>query len=144
MASLSLSALSLVDSRPTSSTNSEGDSMYHDAMSEKTSASSEDVEAQPILGEQNGSSDSPANAIEYRIPVRTKLIYLFGYFVLNLGLTLYNKALLGNVVCSHSSGKSCCRLTLLLVSVPLATHGAACWLCVNWLLYPSSSRIFHF
>jgi hypothetical protein len=39
----------------------------------------------------------PQLATEYRIPVRKKLLYLGGYFLLNLSLTLYNKALLGNV-----------------------------------------------
>jgi hypothetical protein len=66
-------------------------------MSEKSlSNSMADLEAQqPILSTEK-SSPSPL-AMEYRVPARKKLLYLGGYFLLNLSLTLYNKALLGNV-----------------------------------------------
>jgi hypothetical protein len=55
-----------------------------------------DIEAQlPSLMLSKGSP--PPLALEYRVPAKKKLIYLGGYFLLNLTLTLYNKALLGNV-----------------------------------------------
>lgn len=69
------------------------------SMSEKMSPKMGDVEAQPILSAHGGKEpQSPSSlAMEYRVPARTKLMYLGGYFLLNLSLTLYNKALLGNV-----------------------------------------------
>lgn len=53
----------------------------------------EDVEAQtPSVAKSAATSGA-----EYEVPTRTKLIYLGGYFMLNLGLTIYNKAMLGSV-----------------------------------------------
>ena len=40
---------------------------------------------------------SGKHAAEYSVPARTKYIYLGLYFGLNLGLTLFNKAVLGKV-----------------------------------------------
>ena len=51
---------------------------------------------------QLGSKSKPAVAPEYNIPTKTKYIYLGLYFILNLVLTLYNKAVLGHVGCSCS------------------------------------------
>jgi hypothetical protein len=59
-----------------------------------------DIEAQlpPLKVSKEG---PPPLALEYRIPAKQKLIHLGGYFLLNLCLTLYNKALLGNVSFHH-------------------------------------------
>jgi hypothetical protein len=70
-----------------------------DTMSEKSSrrsSTTDDVEGQPILRLNGTGSGSPL-AAEYRTNMSTKLVYLASYFLLNLSLTLYNKALLGNV-----------------------------------------------
>ena len=40
---------------------------------------------------------SGKHAAEYQVPTRTKYMYLGVYFGLNLGLTLFNKAILGKV-----------------------------------------------
>lgn len=56
-----------------------------------------DVEAQPTLSVSINSSSSPSSALEYRIPASRKLAYLGLYFLLNLSLTIYNKAVLGTV-----------------------------------------------
>lgn len=71
----------------------------HDLVSEKAAKlypsrpqSRLDVEAQELRGKLSG---RPTSAAEYQIPTRTKLLYLAGYFSLNLGLTIYNKAVLG-------------------------------------------------
>jgi len=53
----------------------------------------EDIEAQsPRIVKSAGTSGA-----EYEVATRTKLMYLGGYFLLNLGLTIYNKAILGSV-----------------------------------------------
>lgn len=54
-----------------------------------------DVEAQPTLSVSTPTS--PTIAPEYRIPASRKLAYLALYFLLNLTLTIYNKAVLGTV-----------------------------------------------
>jgi hypothetical protein len=61
----------------------------------RSSPSQNDVEAQPTLGLSIPSP--PATALEYRIPASRKLAYLALYFLLNLSLTIYNKAVLGSV-----------------------------------------------
>ena len=63
------------------------------------SSMSDDVEAQPILQSSTTKPEQPGLAVEYRTNMSTKLIYLGAYFLLNLSLTLYNKALLNNVRC---------------------------------------------
>lgn len=40
--------------------------------------------------------------VEYTVSTRTKLVYLAGYFALNLLLTIYNKAVLGGVSKLHN------------------------------------------
>ena len=50
----------------------------------------EDVAAQLLSKSQ--SLDLPP---EYRVSTKTKLLYLGAYFILNLSLTIYNKAILG-------------------------------------------------
>lgn len=70
-----------------------------DDISEKSSARSslaDDVEAQPILKSLETAEMPAPLATEYRTNLSTKLIYLGAYFLLNLSLTLYNKALLNN------------------------------------------------
>lgn len=44
-----------------------------------------------------GSLQSQSSTLEYSIPAKRKLVYLAGYFILNLTLTIYNKAVLGTV-----------------------------------------------
>ena len=39
----------------------------------------------------------PPISHEHTVSTRKKLVALFGYFVCNVGLTLYNKAVLGSV-----------------------------------------------
>ena len=57
----------------------------------------DDVEAQATPGLATDPPPSPTCALEYSIPARRKLVYLAGYFTLNLTLTIYNKAVLGKV-----------------------------------------------
>lgn len=54
---------------------------------------SADIESQSPVKE----STSGKHAAEYSVPSRTKYTYLGLYFGLNLGLTLFNKAVLGKV-----------------------------------------------
>lgn len=55
----------------------------------------QDIEAlRPISA---GKDTAATTAVEYNVSTRTKLIYLAGYFALNLLLTIYNKAVLGGV-----------------------------------------------
>lgn len=56
-----------------------------------------DVEAQPPRSPTASEVGSGQHAAEYRVPTRTKYTYLGVYFGLNLGLTLFNKAILGKV-----------------------------------------------
>lgn len=56
-----------------------------------------DVEGQPMLSVSTSVPSSPTSALEYRIPASRKLAYLGLYFLLNLSLTIYNKAVLGTV-----------------------------------------------
>lgn len=51
-----------------------------------------DVEAQPLVEDKVQPQLQPT---EYDVDTRRKLFYLFGYFSLNLVLTIYNKAVLG-------------------------------------------------
>lgn len=57
----------------------------------------DNIEAQNLLTKQHTPSSRPLAAVEYTVPTRTKLLYLAGYFALNLSLTIYNKAVLGGV-----------------------------------------------
>ena len=52
-----------------------------------------DVEAQGLLQQKEPAADNPP--VEYSVSTRVKLSYLAWYFILNLSLTLYNKAILG-------------------------------------------------
>ena len=56
-----------------------------------------DIEAQQPHSPTESEIGSGKHAAEYRVPTRTKYMYLGVYFGLNLGLTLFNKAILGNV-----------------------------------------------
>ncbi|KIW07034.1 uncharacterized protein PV09_01928 [Verruconis gallopava] len=68
----------------------------------------QDLEAQKFF-RPDAASSAPPLAVEYRTNMKTKIVYLAGYFLLNLSLTLYNKALLGPfrfpwlLTCIHSS-----------------------------------------
>lgn len=53
-----------------------------------------DLESQPLV-EEKVHSQPLQHAAEYNVETRKKLLYLTGYFALNLTLTIYNKALLG-------------------------------------------------
>ena len=56
-----------------------------------------DIESQPLLStEEKDASPAPV-AAEYSVSTNKKLAALAAYFALNLGLTLYNKAMLGQV-----------------------------------------------
>lgn len=56
-----------------------------------------DIEAQPLLEISSGERSPPLVDPEYRVSTSKKLAALAAYFSLNLGLTLYNKAVLGQV-----------------------------------------------
>lgn len=58
-------------------------------------ARDQDLEAQPAIHSKENTLGS--HAAEYQVPMRTKYLYLAFYFALNLSLTLFNKAVLGNV-----------------------------------------------
>ena len=58
-------------------------------------STSDDVEAQQHVPLKE--TESGRQGAEYSVPARTKYIYLALYFGLNLGLTLFNKAVLGKV-----------------------------------------------
>ena len=57
----------------------------------------DDVEVLPMLTPVAGPLLSESSTLEYSIPAKRKLVYLAGYFLLNLGLSIYNKAVLGTV-----------------------------------------------
>lgn len=59
-----------------------------------------DVEAQKT-GHRREPSSTASVAAEYGVATQTKLLYLAGYFTLNLSLTIYNKAVLGDVRSTH-------------------------------------------
>ena len=62
--------------------------------------STEDVEHDtllPIQGERNDAEPGAKVALEYTVPTTKKLMALGVYFLCNVGLTLYNKAVLGSV-----------------------------------------------
>jgi hypothetical protein len=65
--------------------------------SSKTNGLQNDVESQQMVTHTTAGTCGSPLAVEYRTNMSTKLVYLGGYFLLNLSLTLYNKALLGNV-----------------------------------------------
>lgn len=86
-----------------------------------TASGSVDLEAQ----KRDTVKHSPA---EYRIPTTTKYLYLSLYFALNLGLTIYNKAVLGKV-CETPAALHCyvrsrlmVSLITFLVQLPMVTH----------------------
>lgn len=56
-----------------------------------------DLEAQAIE-KKDAPILSAGTETEYRVPTRTKLAYLSVYFLLNVSLTIYNKAVLGKVI----------------------------------------------
>lgn len=112
-------------------------------MSDKMSSKLVDIESQPILQSPTKDPQSPSSlAMEYRIPARKKLMYLGGYFMLNLSLTLYNKALLGNVSCEM-------RILVLVISnnfsvqIPMASYRAAFGIRSFGMLCPGAKRLFH-
>ena len=92
--------------------------------------------AQPRLPTDDASSGQ--HAAEYKVPARTKYTYLSLYFGLNLGLTLFNKAILGKVRCpgTDSPSKDDADHISLAVCIPLAVNR-------NSYLH-SSVGLFHF
>lgn len=103
------------------------DLSYDDDMDEKMSEkssdlSSDDLEAQSIFKEEMRNKDGPILAAEYRTSMRVKLMYLSGYFLLNLSLTLYNKALLGNVSTMSASRY---RRTTYPLRISSISHGSS-------------------
>ena len=83
----------------TSDQDDDSDYTDDDLPSPNQSLLKDDVEAQPTLCISTDSRSSPSVALEYRIPASRKLAYLGLYFLLNLSLTIYNKAVLGSVSC---------------------------------------------
>ena len=59
--------------------------------------SDSDVEAAAPYRPSTDDPSSGKHAAEYQIPARVKYSYLAVYFSLNLGLTLFNKIILGKV-----------------------------------------------
>lgn len=55
-----------------------------------------DVLLSPYV-EKEGRETEPKIALEYTVPTTQKLMALGIYFLCNVGLTLYNKAVLGSV-----------------------------------------------
>lgn len=125
-----------------SSTNSEGDeTLLNDELSYQNLHKVEDIESQSFSNLEF--KDKPTVlpvAAEYTIPTQKKLIYLSVYFGLNLGLTLYNKALLGNVGYVHGS-LYFQWLTTATVPFSLAPDSLSCCLSFARLLRPGGSRI---
>ena len=71
--------------------------------------------------------------LEYTVDTRTKFFYLGGWFVLNLTLTIYNKALLQGVGFAKENMQFR-SLTFSLAQIPLATHSTPYLLRIYWLL----------
>jgi len=68
------------------------DSTSSSSQSPRGSVLLDDIESQKIA-----QLDVSQQGAEYSVATRAKLLYLAGYFALNLSLTLYNKAILQNV-----------------------------------------------
>ena len=69
-----------------------------DTMSEKAMLEGRgDLEAAKPRDPATEDASSGKHAAEYQVAARTKYTYLGLYFGLNLGLTLFNKAILGKV-----------------------------------------------
>lgn len=78
---------------------SDTDSVDDDPISEKTLLAQHrdyDVESLKHVKE-HAHVPAATTGAEYTVSTRTKLVYLAGYFALNLLLTIYNKAVLGSV-----------------------------------------------
>jgi hypothetical protein len=75
----------------------ESESTDHKRTSAKNRSLMDDIEVRPMLSPVAGPLQSKFSTLEYSIPAKRKLVYLTGYFLLNLGLTIYNKAVLGTV-----------------------------------------------
>jgi hypothetical protein len=56
-----------------------------------------DLEAQPCTQEKKPQTSTATFNSEYNVPTRTKIAYLGVYFLCNVCLTIYNKAVLGKV-----------------------------------------------
>ena len=73
------------------------DSANHETGSAEKRPLIDDVEVLPVFSSVTGPLQSQSSTLEYSIPAKRKLVYLAGYFLLNLSLTIYNKAVLGAV-----------------------------------------------
>lgn len=65
--------------------------------------------AQDVEKGQAAQAASPTQHHEDTVSTHKKLIYLAGYFLCNIGLTLYNKAILGSVSVAPSRFASAIR-----------------------------------
>lgn len=99
-------------------------------VSEKMALLQPDKDIEAAQARRSPSAEDPTSgkhAAEYQVAARVKYSYLAVYFGLNLGLTLFNKAVLGRV-CKH-----CCRKrtlwaeTLWTVRFPVAPHNHPYW-----------------
>ena len=75
----------------------ESDSINHKRALGKKQSLTDDVEVQLVFNPVASPLQTQSSTLEYSIPAKRKLVYLAGYFLLNLGLTIYNKAILGEV-----------------------------------------------
>lgn len=101
-----------------------------------------DIEAQPLLEVGSGERSPPLIDSEYRVSTSKKLAALAAYFCLNLGLTLYNKAVLGQV---HSLCPKSLIITVanfLEVQIPMAPHCYPLNFCVSRMLGSTQCGLF--
>lgn len=91
---------SSIDEKRSIDISSPVDSHFDDSSSESDIKESllDDVEAQ--ISRTIPVKVAATTGAEYDVATRTKLMYLAGYFMLNLSLTIYNKAVLGSVCCA--------------------------------------------
>ncbi|KAI5247640.1 TPT-domain-containing protein [Aureobasidium subglaciale] len=92
----------------------------------------DDVEKQtPVDAVQaSSSSSSKTDGHEYTISTKTKILCLGLYFIMNLGLTLYNKAVLNNF-----------RFPWLVTTFHTSSAAVGCW--VIMLVAPSQLKLSH-
>lgn len=68
--------------------------IYRSSHDSDASDSLDDLQKDPREVEAQQQNPQP---VEHQIPLRSKLVFLGAYFILNLALTLSNKAVLGKV-----------------------------------------------
>lgn len=115
-----------------------------------------DLEAKARLPDEDRleaqATDSNTDACvpqERRTSLRTKLLFLCAYFVLNLGLTLSNKAVLRRVRLRERHPLSRGKLTGISGSISMASHDSARFgdfdrlLCHGWARVPEDTEPDH-